>query len=213
VQLEGVSRIASLKDALSAVDLIVEQGEGSPSDRGDSHYQSFLVIRKELRQLRTRNPAFVPGRPAATSPVMRRPPEPEGKVFVDAPVAARVLDFGNAVYATLLQLLVQVFHRTGAHVTAEQRALFDAAVELMHVVSRVGSALTLLPVSGVVENTTAGLSFTMLRGVEPFTPEAERALLAERLRELGDGAATALRGVVGVEDVGAVLKHVAAGLD
>jgi hypothetical protein len=213
VQLEGVSRIASLTDALRAVDLIVEQGEGSPSDRSDSHYQSFLAIRKELRQLRARNPAFVPGRPAATSPVMRRPPEPEGKVFVDAPVAARVLDFGNAIYATLLQLLVQAFHRTGADVTAGQRALFDAAVELMHLVSRIGSALTRLPASGAVADTTAGLSFTMLRGVEPFTPDAERALLAERLRELGGGAGMALRGVAGLEGVGATLEQLAAGFD
>lgn len=210
VGLDGVSRISCLADALHAVDVIVEQGEGSPEDRDESHYQRFLAIRSELRELKSRNPAFVPGRSAAVSPVMRRPPESEDKLFIDHPVAARVLDLGNAVYATLLQLLVQAFHRSGGDVLSGQRSLLDAAVELMHVLSGVGSALTRLPACASGGGTTAGLSFTMLRGVEALTPQAERALLAERLRELARGADVALRGVAGMDGVPERLSKLAA---
>jgi hypothetical protein len=206
VDLEGVGVITDLASALRALDVIIEQGEGSPADREDSHYQRFTAIRHEYRELKRRNPSFEPGRPAATSPVMRRPPEPEGKVFVDAPLASRVLDLGNAVYATLLQLIVQAFHRAGPQASADQQALLGSAIELMHVLARIGRALTRLPASDSAPGINAGLSFTMLRGVEPHTPEAERRLLAERLQELADGARR-LGALPGAAEIGAALQR------
>jgi hypothetical protein len=188
VTLDGTGLVTNLASALRAIDVIVEQGEGSSQDRENSHYQRFLAIRAEYATLLARRPDFAPARPAAPSPVMRRPPEPGGLTFVDAPVAARVLDFGNAVYAGVLQLLVQAFNRVGPNVTDDQSRMIAAALVLMKILGRVGRALSGLPATRAASVPTAGLSFTMLRGVEPLAPEAETSLLRERLVELAGGA-------------------------
>lgn len=192
VDLDGVGTIHDLASALAAIDTIVEQGEGSPTDREDSHYQRFCAMRDEYHALRARNPSFEPAWPAAENPVMRKPPEPEGKVYVEDPPAARVMDFGNACYAMLLQCLVQAFGHTGPkpgeQPQAQERAL-SAAITLMHVLGQTATALARLPASAAHPGTNAGLSFTMMRGVEPYfrgLPEA--VLMAERLHELADGA-------------------------
>jgi hypothetical protein len=189
VSLDGVAVISDLNSAVRAIDLIVEQGEGSPEDRDDSHYRRFVAIRGEYDALSRANPAFAPAWPVATNPVMRRPPEPEDKVFVDEPAAARVLDFANAIYAMLLRLLVQAFGRTGKDVAKAKETHIGAAIGLMHALAKSATALASMPASAEHPGTNAGLSFTMLRGVEPFFGgAAERALIAERLKELRGGA-------------------------
>lgn len=192
VDLEGVQTVHDLASALAAIDIIVEQGEGSPADREDSHFQRFCAMREEYRTLRARNPSFEPAWPAAENPVMRKPPTPEGKVFVDHPDAARLLDFGNACYAMLLQCLVQAFGHTGSQAGSgqdPQARELSAAISLMHVLARTATSLVRLPASEHHPGVHAGPSFTMLRGVEPYfrgLPEA--VLMAERLHELADGA-------------------------
>ena len=92
---------------MNAIDVVIEQGEGS-SDREDSHYRSFIAIRDELAgQIRT-DPSFTPAWPAADSPVLRRPAESNGTLFVDNPEAAQLLDFACSSYGLLLRCLVQV---------------------------------------------------------------------------------------------------------
>lgn len=201
VDLPGVAVVGDLATALRAIDMIVEQGEGSPGDRDDSHYRAFIAIRDEYHRLQAQDPGFEPAWPAAENPVMRRPPEPEGKVYVDEPAAARVLDFANAVYATLLRLLVQAFGRHRADAAA---AMMSAAIELMHVLGRAAMALARMPASRSVPGVCAGMSFTSLRGVDaPFERVAEAALIDERLAELHGAACVAEwanQALVGVAD-------------
>jgi hypothetical protein len=172
---------------MRAIATIVEQGEGSPGEHEDSHYQRFRSIKTEYEQLLDANPAFQPAWPAAENPVMRRPPEPEDKVFVDHPFAARLLDLTNAVYGLLLRFLVQSFGREKGHAAKPQ--FLGAAIELMHLLNRLASVLPTLPASTEHPGVNAGMTFTMLRGVEPmFAGLAENTLACEQLRELAAGA-------------------------
>ena len=199
IALEGVRPINNLAEAVAAIDVVVEQGEGSPADRDISHYRSFLAVRDELDRLSKADPTFAPAWPVADSPVLRRPAEPDGRVFVDHPEAARVLDFSCAAYGLLLRCLVQSFGRAGAAAQAEQKALVSAAIDLMHVLGDVSTRLARLPASTSAD-VHAGMSFTMLRGVEPLLPGAiERLLLNERIAglvrsriEIGTAARAAL---------------------
>lgn len=181
IDLEGVRPITSLEDANSAINVVVEQGEGSPADRDNSHYRSFLSIRDEYNRLIRADPAFLPAWPVADSPVLRQPAEPAGKVFVSHPDAARLLDFACATYGLLLRCLVQSFGREGAGRETEQKALVSAAIDLMHVLGDASTRLARLPASAASDDINAGMSFTMLRGVEPLLGGAiERMLLNER---------------------------------
>jgi hypothetical protein len=189
VALQGVSTIGSLTEALNAINSIVEQGEGAPGDREDSHYLRFIAMREECLALKAENGSFAPAWPAADSPVMRRPPEADGKMFIESPRAARVLDFANAIYSVLLRCLVQAFGREGAQSVTEQKRYTGIAIELMHCLARAATVLVALPASPHCPGVTAGMTFTMLRSVEPFLQGAsERVLMRERLTELRDGA-------------------------
>ena len=210
VDLPGVATVDGLASALQVVDTIVEQGEGSPSDRDDSHYERFRGIRAEYRKLRDLNPSFDPAWPVAESPVMRRPPSPEGKTFVDAPDAARVLDLANAVYALLLQLIVQAFGRTGGRPVAGQARTLDAAIGLMHALAAISDRLVRLPASASAPGVNAGVSFTMVRSVEAvFLGGIEERLILERLTELATGARSALAVDPGLADVAQAIEKVA----
>jgi hypothetical protein len=182
--LEGVDTITGIDAALRAIDVIVEQGEGSPSDRDDSHYRRFVEIRQELERLSAADPGFTPAWPVADNPVLRRPPEPEDKIFIDARDAAVLLDFACAAYGLLLRLLVQCFGREPTDVRARQKRLFGAAIELMHIVGAASEALARVPASADAPGINAGMSFTMLRGVEPLLSRSEAVLLTEQLGEL-----------------------------
>jgi hypothetical protein len=210
VELEGVAKIDTLDAALRAIDTIVAQGEGSPADREDSHYQRFLAIRTDYRALLAANPAFEPAWPAAESPVMRRPPEPDGKIFIDAPDAAMVLDLGNALYNLLLRCLVQAFGRQGTAQAQDQRRYFDAAIPLMHAMALTASTLVEMPASASHPGTNAGLSFTILRSVEPLLAgPAETVLLQERVREVRDVARSAARAIPALAPLDVSLAAVA----
>jgi len=191
--LDGVMRVGDLTTAIAAIDPIVEQGEGSAQAREGSHYSHFLEVRAEYERELSSDPNFAPAWPAASNPVMHRPPDPGDKVYVDDPAAARVLDLSNAVYALILRLLVLTFGHSDESMEDQARYL-DAAVGLMHVLGETASALAVMPASASHPGVNAGMTFTMLRSVAPlFGSESAHRLIYERLRELIGGAEVATR--------------------
>ncbi len=158
-----LSRVRCLKTAQEALDGIVIQGEGASDEEEESHYHRFLRVQREFDDLRARRPSFKPGRPAAQNPLMRRPPIPEGKVWIELQPAADLLDLVNATYTLMLRMLVQSYAETRGLVV--QRALVDAAVDLMFAISPVASHLTTLPANAESPDCTAGMSFAMNRVV------------------------------------------------
>jgi hypothetical protein len=209
VKMQGIETINSLDSAGRAIDLIIEQGEGSPADREDSHYQRFLGIKREYAALLAENADFAPAYPVAENPLMRRPPEPEGKVFIIAEPAAMILDFANASYGMLLRLLMQAYATPASEGGADKEEMMSAAIDLMHVLAKAVKALVKLPASPDHPGINAGMTFTMLRGVEPFTGAAERILIVERLRQLATGARHAGRQVPEIASLVEKLETVA----
>ena len=176
----GVVVISDLASAFAALGHIVDQGEGAAEESEDSHFARFTTIRREWSELKARNPRFVPAHPAARNPVMRRPRDGAGHAWITAPEAAAILDYGNAVYGTLLTLLAQLYLPADA---AQKAKLAAAAVELMHSLSLAGSALARLPASAERLGVNAGLSFAVPRARGPRT---EARLISERLGELAE---------------------------
>jgi CDGSH-type Zn-finger protein/uncharacterized Fe-S cluster protein YjdI len=186
--LSGLTRVRCLKTALTALDGIVTQGEGAPGNSEGSHFQRFLDIKREYQALLAERPEFVPARPAAHNPVMRHPPTPEDKVWVELRPAADLLDLVNAAYTHMLRLVLQAYAETRG--VALQRALVDAGIDLMFVVTQVASALTRLPASSQHPQCTAGMSFATVRGYAALSPcAASDRVLLERFDELASVAA------------------------
>lgn len=115
IPLEGLIVITDLASAVTALDTIVVQGEGSSGDSEDSHFAQFSQIKAEYEAKLEADPAFAPAHPAARKPVLREPVDPQDRTHIDDPHAAALLDVANALYNQMLRLLSGVWpHRSDA---------------------------------------------------------------------------------------------------
>ena len=180
IPLHGLSTVTDLASALVAIDTIVTQGEGSPAHHETSHYQRFLSLQTEFAALSAKNPSFCPAHAAARNPVMRKPPQPEGLVWVCREPAASLLDLGNAIYALMLRGLDILFSHPVDDLDVRD-ALVAGALTPMRVLHPIASYLPRLPATADDQGPRAGLTFTMSRS-QPTPPDLPRALrmLAEQ---------------------------------
>ncbi len=186
--LGGARHVLCSKTALDAFDAIVRQGEGAPSDSLSSHYQRFAAIRSEMAALRAANPAFEPAWPAATNPVLRRPPRPEGRVWLENTAAAETVDVANASYGLMLRLLAQSYALVGP--SDEKRLVVDLALGLMRAFTPLAEHAARLPAGPSHPGCHAGVSFTALRDAAALPPgRAARRFVVERLGQIADAGA------------------------
>jgi CDGSH-type Zn-finger protein/uncharacterized Fe-S cluster protein YjdI len=188
VNLPGARPVRCLKTALAAFTAIIEQGEGAPRDSVGSHYQKYIGIRTELQALGAKNPAFAPSFPAATNPVLRRPPRPEGRVWIEDPTAFATVDLANACYALMQRLLAYTYLLRGP--SAEKSLAVDLAIGLMQSLLPLAERAARLPAGPSNPHCNAGVSFITLRDPSPLPPgPAARRLFSERLGQLAETAA------------------------
>jgi hypothetical protein len=211
--------ITGLAAALAAIDTIIAEGEGADGGSADCHHARFAAVKASYETLSAKRGDFVPSRAAATNPVMRRPaPGTENeRCYIGNDRARECLDAANAVYGQILRCLTQA-HRPRE---ALSRAFMDVAVVLMHVLSDLCGYLTTLPAGADDagdKGPRAGMTFTMLRSVEPLAQgDAERMILRERLKEIAERLEQLARvkvfadGAAKVREAAAALGGAAAG--
>ena len=189
--------VVCAKTALAAFDAIVAQGEGSPADNAHSHYQAFAAIRAELAELTRRNPAFEPAHPAATNPVLRRPPRPEGRVWIEHPEAVATVDLANASYGLMLRLLGYAY--AVPTTDASKSTVIGLAIGLMRCVAPLAEHAARLPAGPSNPACHAGMSFTTLRDTAALPAgEAAHVFFRERLEELAAAGARLAAGANGL---------------
>lgn len=186
--LASVERVQCLKTARAAFAAIVLQGEGAPSDSSGSHYQRFAAIREEYRRLSQEDPGFSPAFPAAINPVMRRPPTPEGRVWIEHPDAVAVVDAANSAYGLMLRLLGYAYALTDDD--PERLLAVELAVDLMHAITCLGELAARLPAGAANPKCNAGLSFVALRDAAAISTgdDVARHFFGERFAELAQAA-------------------------
>jgi CDGSH-type Zn-finger protein/uncharacterized Fe-S cluster protein YjdI len=185
INMAGCKPVICVKTALAAFDAIVVQGEGAPADSVDSHYQKFLAIREEYRALKAKNPDFSPAFPAATNPVLRRPPRPEGRVWLENPEVIAVVDLANAAYGLMLRLLAYAYALPGPSV--EKSLAADLAIGLMQAMVPLAERAARLPAGPSNPHCNGGVSFIALRNPAAFPPgRGARRFFVERFAQLAD---------------------------
>ncbi|SMC16365.1 Uncharacterized Fe-S cluster protein YjdI [Andreprevotia lacus DSM 23236] len=181
VGLKGLIAITDLASACRAITTIVEQGEGAQASSPDGHYQRFIAVRSAYEALQAQHADFRPAHPAATNPVMRKPPDAQGRVWVAAPEAQALLDLANAIYELMLQCLSHGFAATDRN---EKRALIDAAITLMQALDPLGKQLARSK-ANEQDNCNAGMSFAALRQVaSPASAQSALPAFVQRLQTL-----------------------------
>lgn len=189
VSLPGLIAVTDLATACKAIETIVTQGEGSRSNCVRSHFQRFMAIRTAYEKFAGIHPDFEPAFRAATNPVMRKPPEPQGRVWIQYEQPRAVLDLGNAVYNHMLRFLMQGFADTDR---ARKKHFLDAAIDLMYAVDPLARELARLK-ANCEDGCNAGLSFATLRSIVPIDPKTACFTLRERLKEMAQGTPTLVR--------------------
>lgn len=183
LKLPGARPVLCLKTALQALDAIVLQGEGSHESSEHSHYARFAAIRSEYQQLLVADPEFTPAFPAATNPVLRRPPRPEGRVWLEDKLAIETVDLANACYGLMLRLLAYAYAVPGP--SAEKSLAVDLALSLMRACTPLAEHAARLPSGPSNPLCHAGMSYTALRDAAalPLAPSSWR-FFAERMADL-----------------------------
>jgi CDGSH-type Zn-finger protein/uncharacterized Fe-S cluster protein YjdI len=189
----GAKPVICAKTALAAFDSIVMQGEGSPRDMTGSHFQRFMSVREELLAFQRKRPGFSPAFPAATNPVLRRPPRPEGRVWIEDAEASAVVDLANASYSLMLRLFAYAYL---CRAPGEEKGLvLRLAIGMMHVIVPLAERAARLPAGPSNPECHAGMSFTALRDSSPLQPgRAARLFFIERFQQLTDVAAALAKG-------------------
>lgn len=189
IDLGGAKPVICSKTALAAFDAIVRQGEGAQADSEGSHYQKFSAIRSEFRALREANRSFQPAFPAAVNPVLRRPPRPEGRVWIENEDAAQCVDLANAAYGLMVRLVAYSY--SVPRPSAAKAAAIDLGIGAMQAVTLLAERAARLPAGPSNPECHAGVTFVTLRDAAGFPPgAAAHRFFIERLSELAKGAAT-----------------------
>lgn len=209
--LPGIFKVNDLESALRAIEEIVEQGEGAPAYREDSHYARFALVYAEYRAMKLIRPDFEPAFPAAVNPVLTEAVEDTNVVTITDPEARHVVDLGNSVYALMLQTLAQVCAPVPLPGGLRQ-GLSEASCEMMLLTTALGEAAARLPASAQAEGVNAGLSFALPRSFGQLVQANAAQILSERSRELGE-ASRGLEGQPGLADVADRLVKLAENLD
>jgi CDGSH-type Zn-finger protein/uncharacterized Fe-S cluster protein YjdI len=185
--LPGVEKVVCLKTVLQAFAAIVRQGEGASKDEARSHYQRFAAIRTEFEALLKDDPGFVPAFPAATNPVLRRPPRPQGRIWIEDERAIATCDLANSIYGLMLRLLAYSYAVPNSN--PEKALALSLSVGLMHALVPLSERAARLPAGVSNPQCNAGVSFIALRDASApaLGPSAHRFFI-ERLTQLSEAA-------------------------
>jgi hypothetical protein len=198
-----LTAVTDLASAKAAIELIVEQGEGSRGDWRDAHFGKFAALLDDYLATRAADPGFEPARPVEPAYVHRPPDVQAETLTITDPLTVQVADLFNAIYETTLQTLSRYFvHST--ETDSQVRALATTAKHLMNWVMRpLGSLLTTLPVGPDRPGVLAGPAFEIVQPSFYVLPHRVAAwrILAERLEQLA-ARADRLSGTAGLAQLG-----------
>ena len=183
--------VTDLDTAQSAVDKIIEQGEGARGDWKEAHYGRFFAMWQEYEDLHRRDPTFQPTRPVIPAYSGQPFDVVDPVAVITDPHTRRVAELAALSYELVLQLLLRFFTHTDE--TEEQLdVLAHSAIATMGRVLRpIATTLTTLPVGPEHPDRTAGFSFEMFYRMGNMVPwrEPAWALLHERASVLADRCA------------------------
>ncbi|APV50168.1 hypothetical protein BWI17_11020 [Betaproteobacteria bacterium GR16-43] len=206
-----VVKVLSRDDARLAVELIIHQGEGTTSDRQDSHFGVFLNIYNQFVAFQKADPGFNPVRPVHPNPLSELHLDNTfpGWRLIDDATTLKVNNLCSSTYETMLLMLYRFFATPSQEGPAQAR-LFMAFVRIMTaIIKPLGEVLTTRPMGEQTPGFTAGPSFEIDPEVQllPFAGSAWRYLYDRLLDDASRAAELA-----SVEAIAPQLRAVSATL-
>jgi hypothetical protein len=180
-----ILRVTNRETANKAIDFIIEGGEGSPGNREDSHYYTFLNIRKDLNSQIQNN--FDPSRPVVLNPRTREHHRdtPISGTLIKNSDSKKVAELFNICYEISLLALSQLYS-FGGESLGERDILRQSSRQLMTMVLRpIAEILTEMQVTNDPNDGNAGPPFELYGDLQLSTQESNRwIILNERLESI-----------------------------
>ena len=176
--------------ALRAIDLIVEQGEGTSGAEEFTHYRWFRDMLDQYRAARRANPGFEPARALVANPTLSRHANTSrGETLITNPAAREVLALFNGAYETLLLFMYRLYGHpelATVQVTALAYTMFPMMTQVIRPLAEI---LTALPAFDNPTAHRAGPSFEISSAIS-LLPHAAAAqqVLTEKLAALSQTA-------------------------
>ncbi|GAC1650519.1 MAG: ferritin-like protein [Herpetosiphon sp.] len=166
--------ITDRKSAVKAIDLILEQGEGTPHHHEFTHYNFFRQILAELTALKQSEPGFEPARNLIANPTLESHFDAPHANKVTNPAAMELMSVFNEAYELLLLLLLRFFgpgDETPNEYTALEYLLFPIMTTVLRPLSEF---LVHMPAHEPATDVLAGPSFETNRTIHalPYTESA-----------------------------------------
>ncbi|KST69497.1 ferritin-like domain-containing protein [Mastigocoleus testarum] len=190
-------QVKDLNSAMEAIDLIIVQGEGSPSRRDDSHFTKFTKIREEYLTELQSDPNFQPTRPVIENPLLSLQQDnttPGANIITDS-LSRDVAEILVALYEVMLQILLRFFAHTEEN-EEQMYILKSAFINLMPFgISPLARAITQLPAGEDFPGMNAGPSFEVYADVQ-LLPQMSSAWIffQERLQEIAQACDALING-------------------
>lgn len=212
LQVRAIPAVTDLTSALKALDLVVEQGEGAPENREDSHYERFRRLRREFAELPK---GFVPTRNVVDNPRTwanhRDTPLPG--TYIENELTRRVAAVANDAYRILMLLMLQMFSYdapppSGPPMLMDRDLVKASAKQLMSSFLRaIAEILTELPVRDDPADGVAGIPFEVYEEVR-LSPRHEPrfTIVMEALTAL-EHDCKQLAGETGIPRLGVLAEH------
>jgi hypothetical protein len=199
--------VTDLASAISAIEEIVEQGEGPRGDWHDAHFGRFKGVFDEFLKMRGDDPYFEPAHPVVAARVRVGDGGAAAPLITDQ-MTARVADLFNVCYEVLLLLLYRLLSRIDE--TDEQIAvLADVGVGLMfEAIAPIAKVLSTLPIGDDLPGSTAGAPFELFYQPDYLLPHRRAAwlVISERIGEAAAFAGTLSVNLPALSPVAAVLS-------
>jgi hypothetical protein len=174
-----ILNVKNRENANTVIDLIIDNGEGSPKKRDGSHYDTFLKVYEELRLEMQIQSDFDPSRPVVLNPRTRkhhRDAHMDG-TFIKNETSRKVAELFNLSYETSLLMLSQLYS-FGGESLSERDILRKSSRHLMTMAIRpIAEILTDMPISDNQNDGNAGPPFELYGKLQLPTQESNRWII------------------------------------
>jgi Ferritin-like len=188
IDFKEIIKVTGRASAKAAIDMIMDQGEGTASDQDDCHFGIFKNIQTEYKGFLGLNPEFHPGRNIVSNPVVflkGNYAAGEGELIINEDTR-NVADIFDDCYNLMLQALQHGFANTIRDSVFNQRVTSFAIQLMVRVIKPLGELLTKLPAFADPDLKKAGAAFGLSRHVSlPDNNDMAKIILLERAAEIG----------------------------
>jgi hypothetical protein len=212
IDFREIIKVTDRRSAGDAIDMIMDQGEGTPADKDDCHFGIFKSIQMQYKNFLIANPGFRPARNIISNPIVFAKGNyaaGTGELIIQKDTR-EIADIFDDCYNLMLQALQHAFANTQQDAGFNKAVAGFAVQSMVRIVKPLGELLTKLPAFDDPDLKKAGAAFGLSRHVSlPDNNKMAKIIIMERATEILDRLNNHPVGSVVSASLGDIIKQFA----